>query len=60
MSAACAEEQLLPAVRAADEGTVLLADGFSCRTQVEQLEGARARHLAEVLAEALEGEDGQK
>ncbi|MEU6604854.1 FAD-binding and (Fe-S)-binding domain-containing protein [Streptomyces shenzhenensis] len=53
ISVACAEEQLLPSVREAPEGTVILADGFSCRTQLEQLAGVRGRHLAEVLAEAL-------
>jgi Fe-S oxidoreductase len=56
VSAACAEEQLRPAVRKAPDGAVILADGFSCRTQLEQLAGLRARHLAEVMAEALEGE----
>jgi FAD/FMN-containing dehydrogenase/Fe-S oxidoreductase len=54
VSAACAEEQLLPSVRDAADGTVVLADGFSCRTQLEQLAGVRGRHLAEVLAEALD------
>ncbi|MFF8536765.1 FAD-binding and (Fe-S)-binding domain-containing protein [Streptomyces sp. NPDC015532] len=54
VSRACAEEQLLPAVRAADDSAVILADGFSCRTQLAQLSGRRGRHLAEVLAEALE------
>ncbi|CAM5527914.1 FAD-binding oxidoreductase OS=Streptomyces alboniger OX=132473 GN=CP975_15410 PE=4 SV=1 [Streptomyces alboniger] len=54
VSAACAEEQLLPAVRRAPDGAVVLADGFSCRTQLAQLAGVRGRHLAEVLAEALE------
>ncbi|MEV4329700.1 FAD-binding and (Fe-S)-binding domain-containing protein [Streptomyces sp. NPDC049597] len=53
VSVACAEEQLLPAVREASPETVLLADGFSCRTQLDQLAGRRARHLAEVLADAL-------
>ncbi|MFJ6612802.1 FAD-binding and (Fe-S)-binding domain-containing protein [Streptomyces sp. NPDC091289] len=53
VSAACAEEQLLPAVREAAPGTELLADGFSCRTQLDQLAGRRARHLAEVIAEEL-------
>ncbi|MFF3939085.1 FAD-binding and (Fe-S)-binding domain-containing protein [Streptomyces phaeofaciens] len=56
VSAACAEEQLLPAVRDAPPGAVVLADGFSCRTQLEQLAGVRGRHLAEVLAAGLEGE----
>ncbi|MYS90264.1 MULTISPECIES: FAD-binding and (Fe-S)-binding domain-containing protein [Streptomyces] len=55
VSTACAEEQLLPSVRDAPDGTVVLADGFSCRTQLEQLAGVRGRHLAEVLAAALEG-----
>jgi FAD/FMN-containing dehydrogenase/Fe-S oxidoreductase len=54
VSAACAEDQLLPAVREAPEGAVVLADGFSCRTQLEQLAGVRGRHLAEVLAQGLE------
>ncbi|MFJ8545376.1 FAD-binding and (Fe-S)-binding domain-containing protein [Streptomyces sp. NPDC093586] len=53
VSAACAEDQLLPAVREAPDGAVVLADGFSCRTQLEQLAGVRGRHLAEVLAEGL-------
>ncbi|MEU9894828.1 FAD-binding and (Fe-S)-binding domain-containing protein [Streptomyces phaeochromogenes] len=58
VSVACAEEQLLPAVRAVGEEPVVLADGFSCRTQLEQLEqlgGRKGRHLAEVLAEGLDG-----
>ncbi|MFI6562873.1 FAD-binding and (Fe-S)-binding domain-containing protein [Streptomyces sp. NPDC050534] len=54
VSKACAEDQLLPAVRGAADGTVVLADGFSCRTQLEQLAGVRGRHLAEVLAAALD------
>ncbi|WP_215456284.1 FAD-binding and (Fe-S)-binding domain-containing protein [Streptomyces sp. ATCC 21386] len=53
VSVACAEEQLLPAVRDAPDDALVLADGFSCRTQLEQLAGRRGRHLAEVLAEGL-------
>ncbi|MFC5723824.1 FAD-linked oxidase C-terminal domain-containing protein [Streptomyces gamaensis] len=53
ISVACAEEQLLPSVRAATADTLLLADGYSCRTQLEQLTGRRARHLAQALARAL-------
>ncbi|MFE1309052.1 FAD-binding and (Fe-S)-binding domain-containing protein [Streptomyces sp. NPDC058755] len=56
VSKACAQEQLLPSVRGVAEGTLILADGFSCRTQLEQLAGVRGRHLAEVLAEGLEKE----
>ncbi|MCX5305368.1 FAD-binding oxidoreductase [Streptomyces sp. NBC_00160] len=53
VSVACAEEQLLPSLRTAPPGTAIQADGFSCRTQIAQLGGARARHLAELLAEGL-------
>ncbi|PRH78565.1 FAD-binding oxidoreductase, partial [Streptomyces solincola] len=53
VSVACAEDQLLPSVRAAAPDTTVLADGYSCRTQLAQLAGVRARHLAEVLAEGL-------
>ncbi|MFI9266666.1 FAD-binding and (Fe-S)-binding domain-containing protein [Streptomyces werraensis] len=56
VSRACAEEQLLPSVREAPQDAVVQADGFSCRTQLEQLGGVRGRHLAEILAEALEEE----
>ncbi|MGW3552964.1 FAD-binding and (Fe-S)-binding domain-containing protein [Streptomyces griseoincarnatus] len=54
VSRACAEEQLLPSVREAPQDAVVQADGFSCRTQLEQVGGVRGRHLAEILAEALE------
>jgi Fe-S oxidoreductase len=47
-----AELSLVPALEA-DPVAPLLADGFSCRTQIESLSGRRARHLAEVLAERL-------
>ena len=50
VSVAIAEHALLPAVRRAGEGAVVLADGFSCRTQLDDLAGVRALHLAELLA----------
>jgi Fe-S oxidoreductase len=50
VSVAVAETRLLPAVRQAGQGTVLLADGFSCRTQLDQLASVKAYHLAELLA----------
>jgi FAD/FMN-containing dehydrogenase/Fe-S oxidoreductase len=56
VSAACAEEALLPAVRAAGPGAAVLADGFSCRTQLAQLGGVPARHLAELLADGLDAQ----
>ncbi|MBE7189693.1 (Fe-S)-binding protein, partial [Jatrophihabitans endophyticus] len=54
-SVAVAETALLPAVRAAGADTVVLADGFSCRTQLEQLSDRRGVHLAQLLADHLEG-----
>ena len=43
VSVAAGEQVLLPAVRAADPDTAILADGFSCRTQIAQ-QTDRARH----------------
>ncbi|MFJ3977965.1 FAD-binding and (Fe-S)-binding domain-containing protein [Streptomyces sp. NPDC090021] len=53
VSVACAEEQLLPSLRAAPAGALVQADGYSCRTQIAQLGGVRARHLVELLADGL-------
>jgi FAD/FMN-containing dehydrogenase/Fe-S oxidoreductase len=47
------EEVLLPAVRKADRDTWIIADGFSCREQIDQATGRRAVHLAEVIQLAL-------
>ncbi|MGV8968308.1 MAG: FAD-binding and (Fe-S)-binding domain-containing protein, partial [Cellulomonas sp.] len=58
VSVAVAENALLPALRAAAPGDVFLADGFSCRTQAEQLAGVRGRSLAELLASRLDPTDG--
>ncbi|MDQ4490123.1 FAD-binding and (Fe-S)-binding domain-containing protein [Sinomonas sp. ASV486] len=52
------ERELFPKVRAKGESTLVLADGFSCRTQVQQGTGVRAQHLAEVLRGALSSEAG--
>jgi Fe-S oxidoreductase len=56
ISRAVAELELAPALDA-DPDAPLLADGFSCRTQIEALTDRRARHLAEVLAERLPPRD---
>ena len=61
VSVTVAETALLPAVRAAraaDPAAAVLADGFSCRTQLDQLAGVPGRHLAEVLAAAMPGGTG--
>ena len=54
VSVKCAERVLLPAVRAAGAETLLIANGFSCRAQIEDLAGRTPLHLAEVLALSLE------
>jgi Fe-S oxidoreductase len=56
VSRAIAETALLPAVRAAreeDGAAIVLADGFSCRTQLDQLARVGGTHLAELLASRL-------
>lgn len=55
VSEACAERVLLPALRDAADTDVILADGFSCRTQIAQGDsgGRGAIHLAELLRAAL-------
>jgi Fe-S oxidoreductase len=54
VSRAVAETALLPAVRDAAPGTVVLADGFSCRTQLDQLGHVGSTHLAQLLASRLD------
>ncbi len=53
VSRAVGERALLPAVRAAAPTTAVVADGFSCRTQIAHGTQRRAVHLAELLADAL-------
>jgi Fe-S oxidoreductase len=48
ISMACAERVLLPAVRAADASTTVLADGFSCRLQIRHATGVEPLHLAQL------------
>jgi FAD/FMN-containing dehydrogenase/Fe-S oxidoreductase len=52
VSVAVAETHLLPAVRAQPHA-VVLADGMSCRVQLDDLAGVPALHLAELLAQTL-------
>lgn len=50
----CGEQGLLPAVRSAPGEAVIVADGFSCKTQIEQLSDRRALHTAQLLEMALD------
>ena len=56
VSVKVAETALLPAVRAAGPDATILADGFSCRTQLDQLADRPGSHLAELLASRLDGQ----
>ena len=49
VSVAVAEHDLLPAVRAAGPDAILLADGFSCRKQLKDLENRDAMTMAQLL-----------
>jgi Fe-S oxidoreductase len=51
------EADLFPAVRAADEDAIIVADGTSCRAQIHGGTGREAVHVARVLEQALR--DGQ-
>jgi len=53
VSVAVAEQQLLPALREAADGAVVLADGFSCRMQIADLAARKSNHLAGLLASSL-------
>jgi len=53
VSRAMGELSLLPAVRAADPDTILVADGTSCRHQIQGGAGRKAVHVVTVLAENL-------
>ncbi|SKC86461.1 FAD/FMN-containing dehydrogenase [Burkholderia sp. CF099] len=52
-SMAMGELSLLPAARAIDARTLMVADGTSCRHQIFDGAGVRAMHVARVLVRAL-------
>ena len=47
------EQVLFPAIRSREGDFVVVAEGISCRQQIEQGTGRQAKHLVEVLADAL-------
>lgn len=54
LSMRCAELELFPTLRTVDRDTAVVADGFSCRTQIAHGDtGRRATHLGELLRDAL-------
>jgi FAD/FMN-containing dehydrogenase/Fe-S oxidoreductase len=56
VSTEMAELSLLPAVRRADQTTLIVADGTSCRHQIADGTDRAAFHVARVLAMSLDGE----
>jgi len=53
-----AELSLLPAVRRADQNTLVVADGTSCRHQIHDGTKREALHVARVLAMSLDRAEG--
>ncbi len=49
-----AEHKLLPKLRQSSPNCIVLADGFSCREQIEQLQCVKTLHLAEILSNSSE------
>jgi FAD/FMN-containing dehydrogenase/Fe-S oxidoreductase len=56
LSMACGEHALLPAIRNLPPDSLVVADGFSCKTQIEHGTGRRALHVAQVLKLAHGGD----
>jgi hypothetical protein len=50
---AIGERVLLPRVRELDDDMIVIADGFSCREQIELNGGRRTMHVAELLRERM-------
>lgn len=53
VSLGAGERVLLPKVREAEDQKVVIADGFSCRSQIEQETDRTALHLAQVVQLAM-------
>jgi FAD/FMN-containing dehydrogenase/Fe-S oxidoreductase len=60
VSIACGERTLLPEVRDAEDDTLVIADGFSCREQIVQRTARTPLHTAQVLALALANEQAER
>lgn len=53
------ERRLLPAARDAEKDTLIITDGFSCKTQIEHATDRRALHTGQVIKMAMDyGESG--
>jgi Fe-S oxidoreductase len=54
------EQLLLPKVREAEQSTIIITDGFSCREQIGQETERKGMHLAQVIQMALHEQRGEK
>src|ERR671932_374950 len=55
------ERRLLPAARSAERDTLIISDGFSCKTQIEHATDRRALHIAQVIKMAMDhGSSGSR
>jgi hypothetical protein len=54
VSQACGERAILPKVRDTSQSVLVIADGFSCKHQIEEGAGRKPLHLAQVLRMAQE------
>jgi FAD/FMN-containing dehydrogenase/Fe-S oxidoreductase len=54
ISRAIGEQRLFPALRQADKDTVIVAPGFSCRSQIEHFTGRVALHPVQLLWSLLD------
>ncbi len=57
ISQACGERVLFPKVREAPSDSIIMTEGFSCRTQIEQGTPRRALHLAQVIDLAIQSQE---
>lgn len=53
MSKDLGERELFPRIRELSGGALVLADGFSCRTQIREGTGTEGKHIAQILKDAL-------
>jgi hypothetical protein len=53
VSVKVAERSLLPKLKDVGESMLVIADDFSCRGQIDQLDGRHALHVAQVVQRAL-------
>ncbi len=57
VSMAIAGQKLLPKIQETPEDHLIIADGFSCREQIEQATGRKTYHIAEVLFQQFAREE---